>query len=372
MLKHYLKITLKNQAKNKVFSIINVLGLAIGIAVSILILNYVSFEFSFDKMHTKRDRIYRVESRFFEGDLLTDDWATSSFGYGSAISREMTGIENYVRIGVQNTEQTVSYKETRSRETGIAFAGSSFFSIFDFKLKEGAVNDQMKRPNTVVITEDVARRFFKDENPLGKVMTFASGSNFYNCEVTGVLEYFPKNSHIRFNYLISYETLPNFMKEFWYLHEAYTYLLLSPGKNPKEIEAGFPAMAEKYKTSPALKNKIWAVTLVPLEDIHLNPQKQYEREIKGNRKSLLTLIIIAVVILLTAWINYINLTTARSMARAKDIGIRKIAGKQAGDEPEGDNVYRKSGTGTRDQFCFSGRISSRYGGSLLCFEPSSG
>ena len=100
----------------------------------------------------------------------------------------------------------------------------------------------------------------------------------------------------------------------------------SAGKNPKEIESGFPAMAEKYKTSPALKNKIWAITLVPLENIHLNPQKQYEREIKGNRKSLINLIIIAVVILLAAWINYINLTTARSMERAKDIGIRKIAG----------------------------------------------
>jgi putative ABC transport system permease protein len=111
------------------------------------------------------------------------------------------------------------------------------------------------------------------------------------------------------------------MKEFWYLHEAYTYLLLAPGKNPKEIESQFPAMAEKYKTMNALKNKTWAVTLVPLKEIHLNPQKQYEREIKGNKNSLITLIFIAVIILLTAWINYINLTTARSMERAKDIGI---------------------------------------------------
>ena len=326
MFQHYLKIALRNQAKNKVFSVINVLGLAIGIAVSILILNYVSFEFSFDNMHIKRDRIYRVESRFYEGAVLTDDWATSSFGYGSAISREMTGIEDYVRIGMQNTEQTVSYKETRSRENGIAYTGPSFFTVFNFKLKDGAVNDQLKRPNTVVITQAVARRFFKEENPLGKMLTFAFGSNFYNCEVTGVLENFPKNSHIRLNYLISYETLPNYMKEFWYLHEAYTYLLLSPGISPKEIEARFPAMAEKYKTGNALKNKTWAVTLVPLNKIHLNPQKQYEKEIKGNKKSLITLIIIAVVILMTAWINYINLTIARSMERAKDIGIRKVAG----------------------------------------------
>ena len=326
MFRHNLTLALRNQLKNKVFSIINVLGLAIGLSVSILIINYVSFEFSYDNMHSKRGRIYRVESRFYEGNILTDDWATSTFGYGSAINREMTGVENFVRIGVQNSEQTVSYKEIRSRENGIAYTGPSFFSVFDFKLKTGAINDQLVRPNTVVITEDIALRFFKDENPIGKVLTFAKGTTFYNCEVTGILRNFPKNSHIRFNYLISYETLPVWMKDFWYLHEAYTYLLLVPGKNPKEIESQFPAMAEKYKTMNALKNKTWAVNLVPLKDIHLNPQKQYEREIKGNKKSLITLIFIAIVILLTAWINYINLTTARSMERAKDIGIRKVSG----------------------------------------------
>ena len=326
MFKHYLRTALRNQSKNKVFSIINILGLAVGISVSILILNYVSFEFSFDNMHPKKDRIYRVESRFYEGTVLTDNWATSSFGYGSAISREMAGIEDYVRIGMQNSEQTVSYKDIISRENGIAYTGPSFFTVFGFKLNTGAVNDQLKRPNTVIITKNVARRFFKQENPLGKMLTFASGSNFYNCEVTGVLDDFPENSHIRFNYLISYETLPNYMKEFWYLHEAYTYLLLSPGTNPKEIEAKFPAMAEKYKTGNALKEKRWAITLVPLDKIHLNPQKQYEKEIKGNKTSLIVLIVIAMVILLTAWINYINLTTARSMERAKDIGIRKVAG----------------------------------------------
>ena len=326
MFQHYWKMALRNQAKNKAFSLVNVLGLSIGLAVSLLIFNYVSFEFSFDNMHQKRDRIYRVESRFYEGNQLTDDWATSTFGYGSAISKEMTGVEDFVRIGMQNTEQVVSYKENRIRETGIAYVGPSCFSVFDFKLKEGAVNDQLKRPRTVVITEEVARRFFKDESPLGKILTFAAGSNFANYEVTGVLENFPPNSHIRFNYLISYETLPNWMKEFWYLHEAYTYLLLSPGKNPKEIEDQFPAMSEKYKTRPALKNKTWAVTLLPLEKIHLNPQKQYERELKGNKNSLITLIIIALVILITAWINYINLTTARAMERAKEVGIRKVAG----------------------------------------------
>ena len=326
MLQHYLKMAFRNQTKSKLFSVINLLGLSIGLAVSVLIINYVSYEFSFDKFHSKKDRIFRVESKFYENDRLTDDWATSSFGYGSAVASEMTGIEDYVRIGVQNTEQTVSYHEKRSRESGIAYAGNSFFNVFDFNLKEGAPNDQLVRPNTVIITESVANRFFQNRNPIGKLLTFASGTTFNQCEVTGIIEDFPTNSHIRFNYIISYETLPQWMRDFWYWHEAYTYLLLSPGKDPKEIEAKFPAMSEKYKTDDALKDKTWAVSLVPLKDIHLNPQKQYEKEVKGNRSSLFTLLIIAFVILLTAWINYVNLTTARSMERAKDVGIRKVSG----------------------------------------------
>ncbi|SMO60858.1 putative ABC transport system permease protein [Saccharicrinis carchari] len=326
MLKYYIKIALRDQAKNKLFSLINIIGLSVGLAVSVVIINYVSFEFSFDKMHQKKDRIYRVESQFYNGNQLTDNWGTSSFGYGSAISKEITGVEDFVRIGVHNTEQVVSYQEKRSRETGIGYADPSFFTIFDYKLKEGAYNDQLKRPNTVVITEAVAKQFFTNENPIGKLLTFATGTSFSDFEVTGILEDFPPNSHIRFNYLISYETLPQWLREFWYMHEAYTYLLLAPGKNPKEVEAQFPALAEKYKTADALKSKKWAITLTPLGKIYLNPQKQYEKEIKGNRKSLITLIIIAIVILLTAWINYINLTTARAMERAKDVGVRKVVG----------------------------------------------
>ena len=326
---HFIKMAFRNQLKNKLFSVVNIFGLAIGIAVTVLIINYVSFEFSFDRMHRKHDRIYRVESRFYEGDQLTDDWGTSSFGYGSAISNELTGIEAYVRIGVQNTEQTVIYHDKRLRESGIAYAGASFFSVFDFQLKDGSPDDQLVRPNTVVLTESAARNFFPHEDAVGKLLTFANGSGFQECEVTGVMNDFPKNSHIQFNYLISYETLPDWMRDFWFLHEAYTYLLLEPGQDPIAIEAAFPALAEKYNGDDVLSNKTWACTLVPLNDIHLNPQKQYERETKGNRRSLYTLIVIAIVILLTAWINYINLTTARSMERAKDVGVRKVSGAQS-------------------------------------------
>lgn len=325
---HYLKMALRNQSKNKLFSLVNLFGLAIGIAFTVLILNFVSFEFSFDQMHLKAERVYRVESRFYEGEQLTDDWGSSSFAYGKAMADEISGIEDFVRIGIHNPEQTVSYRDKRIRENGIAYTGPSFFSVFDFKLKAGKRDEQLQNPNTVVITESAARRFFPNEDPIGKILTFAKGSDFRDYEVTGVLEDFPLNSHIRFDYLVSYVSLPDWMREFWLLHEAYTYVLLAPGTMPKAVEDAFPAVADKYRPRDVLANKTWACTLVPLTEIHLNPQKQYERETKGNRRSLYMLMVIAAVILLTAWINYINLTTARSMERAKDVGIRKVSGAQ--------------------------------------------
>ncbi|MBL7968886.1 MAG: ABC transporter permease [Prolixibacteraceae bacterium] len=326
MITYYLKLALRNQARNKLFFFVNILGLAIGFATSLLIINYVCFEFNFDKMHSKRDRIYRVESQFFEGNVLTDNWATSSFGYGSAIKSEMSLVEDFVRIGVHNSEQVVAYREKRYRETAIVYVDPSFFKIFDFKLKTGDARDQLVRPNTVVITERVAQQFFGNENPIGKMLTFSSGASFNDCEVTGVMDDFPKNSHVRYNFLISYESLPDWQRNFWYWHEAYTYLLLSPGKDPKEVEAGFPAMTGKYKTAEALRNKKWGVSLVPLQQIHFTPQKQYEKESKGNKTSLVTLIVIALAILISAWINYINLTTIQGMERAREVGIRKVSG----------------------------------------------
>ncbi|MFT3934372.1 MAG: ABC transporter permease [Chitinophagaceae bacterium] len=326
MLRNYFKTAWRNLQKQKLFSLVNILGLAIGIAVTFLIINYTSHEFSFDNFHHNKDRIYRVESNFYEGNNLTDSWPTTSFGYGSAMKKEIPGIEDFTRIALNNTEQVVRYGDQKIRETGIAYTDPAFFRIFDFKLLLGDKTNALTKANSVVITQSSATQFFGNENPIGKILSFAKGERRTDCIVTGVIEDFPANSHIHFNYLIAYEGLPAWMKEFWYIHEVYTYVLLQPGVFPKTIEDKFPAMAEKYKTAEALKTKKWAVSLVPLTSIHLNPQKTYEAEIKGNKTSLITLIVVAIVILLTAWINYINLTTARSLERAKEVGIRKVAG----------------------------------------------
>ena len=144
--------------------------------------------------------------------------------------------------------------------------------------------------------------------------------------MTGIMEDMPINTHIRYNLLISYKTLPKWMDEYWYRHEVYSYVLLKSANLKTQVEEDFPVMAEKYKTEEALKNKTWAIQLTNLRDIHLNPQKAYEPEVKGNRSSIWVLICTALAILCIAWINYINMTVARSMERAKEIGIRRTSG----------------------------------------------
>ena len=320
MIGNYWNSAWRNLMKRKRFSFINIFGLAIGMASALLILTYVTFEFSFDKMHTKYDHIYRVQSTFHEGEVLTDYWASSSFGYGSAMKENLAGIEDYTRIGsLLQPEQIVKYGELTLRENQIAYAEPSFFRLFDFELLKGDKKTCLSMPGQVVITERIASKYFKDEDPIGKIFIFTGAYDKISCEVTGVMKEMPSNSHIHYSFLISYKSLPKYMQEYWYKHEAYTYVLLDSPERKAEIEREFPVMAEKYKTDEALKNKTWGVSLIPLADIHLTPQVGYEAETKGNRSSMIALIFAAIAILAIAWINYINLTVARSMERAKEV-----------------------------------------------------
>ena len=305
----------------------NILGLSIGMAAAFLILTYVAFEFSFDTMHSRKDRIFRVEACFYENGELTDDWATSSAGYGPAMKQNITGIDDVTRIGSQYyPEQIVKQGELLYRENGIAYADANFFNFFDFDLLKGDKDRCLASPGQVVITERIARKYFKDADPMGKILIFRSNEGETACEVTGVMKEMPANSHTRYHMLISMSTLPKWLHEYWYKHEVYTYVLLSSPAARAQVEEAFPVMAEKYKTEEALKTKTWAIKLVPLGDIHLNAQKSYEPETKGSRSSMIVLIFAALAILCIAWINYINMTVARSMERAKEVGIRRASG----------------------------------------------
>lgn len=326
MIGNYLLLTFRNLGRHKLFAAVNVISLAVGMAVALLILNYVVFERSYDSMHPDKERLYRVEAQFYEGNTLTDDWATSSYGYGPAMKRTIPGVEQVVRFDINNTEQIVRYGDRQYRENSVTSVDPSMFGMFGFRLKEGDPANALEGPNKVVITPYAAAKYFPGEDPMGKTLRFNSQNGELNCEVTGVLEEMPRNSQIQFDFFISWKTLPKWLDNYWYRHEVYTYVRLAPGTDPRKVEEAFTTMSETYKTEAALKNKTWKVVLNPVEEVHLTPWKQYEREAKGSRSTITTLILVALAILAIAWINYINLTTARSLERAREVGIRKVSG----------------------------------------------
>ena len=320
----YLSQVIKSQRARKSLSVINILGLSVCISAALLILLYVRFELSYDSFHDG-DRIYRVESRLYEGKVLTDNWATTAFGHGPVMSREIPGIEKFVRLTAQDREQVVTYQDKQFAEERYCFTEPAFFELFNFPIKRGEKTGQLVRPNTVVLTENAARRYFGEAEPLGKILTFRTATAEQHFEVTGVIDRMPANSHLQYDFLLSYSTIPKERQDIWYVHGVYTYVRLEPGKNPQEIADAFAAISDKYKTA-ALKHKDWRVELIPLKEIHLTPQKSYEKETKGSRTAVYILSVMAVALLLIGWVNALNLMVARFLERGKEFGVRKAFG----------------------------------------------
>lgn len=344
MARSFFTLLWRNLVRNKGYSFINIAGLSLGLAAFILISAYVHFERSYDRMYPDGDNIYRVESSFYRGAQLTDDWPTSTNGYGKAMKDNFPEIAAVTRINWNNSERVVSYKNTRFREAHVCFADTNFFSFFSYPLLKGNPATALKDVNTIAISASAAKRYFGDADPMGQFLEVGTIAGKLRCQVTGVFADLPVNSTMQFSCLISWASSPEWMRNTWYLHESYTFVKLSAGAAgaggsgsaeaarvaAASVEAKFPALAEKYKTGPALKELRWAIHLVPLADIHLNPAKQYEIEVKGNRRAVQFLSWVAFVILAIACVNYINLYTARAMERAKEVGIRKVSGARPG------------------------------------------
>lgn len=314
----------KSQRAKKSLSALNVFGLSVCIGAALLILFYVRFELSFDSFHDG-ERIYRVESRLYEGDRLTDNWATTTFGHAPVMYREIPGIEQYVRVTAQDREQEVTYNDRQFIEEHYCYTDPSFFELFNFPIIQGEKIGQLVRPHTAVITESAAHRYFADSNPIGKILTFKTPSSEQHIEITGVIADMPYNSHLRYDFLLSYSSLPEARRDIWYIHGVYTYVRLESGKNPQDIETAFHAISPKYKTS-ALKHKDWKVELIPLKDIHLTPRKSYEKEEKGSKTAIGILSVMAIALLLIGWVNALNLTIARYLERGREFGLRKVFG----------------------------------------------
>ena len=321
---NYISQVIRSQRVKKSLTLINITGLSVCIAAAVLIMLYVWSELSYDSFHDT-DRVYRVESRLYEGEMLTDNWATTAYGHAPAMNREIAGIEKYVRVTAQDREQVVNYFDRRFAEEHYCYTEPAFFEIFNFPIVKGEKTGQLVRPNTVVLTESAASRYFGEEDPIGKILTFSTSSSQQNFEVTGIIADMPVRSHLHYDFLLSYNTIPKERQDIWYIHGVYTYVRLMPGKTPGEIEQAFRDISDKYKTD-ALKHKTWAVELISLKDIHLTPQKAYEKEVKGSRTAVLILFVMSAILLLIGWANALNLTVARFLERGREFGLRKAFG----------------------------------------------
>ena len=325
MIKNYFKIAWRNIWKNKVFSAINIIGLAVGMAAFMLIMLFVSYEKSFDNFHTRN--IYRLNEVQTVGTAgATQKVALSMFPMGAALKQEFPEVKNYTRIHWMQKYQ-MTYGDKRVFLPQLFFVDSTFFKIFDFKVLRGDVNTALLRPHSVMLTEDAAKKIFGDADPMGKTINHF-GDDTSTFSVTGILANVPKNSQLQFDGLASFSTVYKpWMFTNWGGNWLNTYLDLAPGTNEAALNAKFPAFIIRHmgKDGP----KYMKLFTLPLKDVHANSADiglDYINYQKFDRKSTNLFAIIALIVLIIACVNFINLSTARSAERAKEVGIRKSIG----------------------------------------------
>lgn len=337
MIKNYLKIAWRNLWKNKLFSFINIIGLAVGVACCVLIFLYVQNELSYDKYNEKADRIYRITSVIFQ-ENKQDRFAPTSPITAQKIQDGFPEVEKIVRLNFAG--RLLSYKDKKFYDTKTVLADSTFFDIFSLPLLEGNPKKALSTPYSIVVTEKIAKKYFGNEPAVGKMLNL---SDTINIMVTGVMQDIPLNSHFNVDCIISRSTLfelaknnPNFSEENeknWLNCDSYSYLLL---KNKVDVKA-FESKVNKYltKETAGLKKDIgmWMnVAIQPLLDIHL--RSKLEHEFRGSKNSDISYVYIfsatAFLILLIACCNFINLSTAKSLNRSKEIGLRKVIGAKRG------------------------------------------
>ncbi|MEM8969583.1 MAG: ABC transporter permease, partial [Bacteroidota bacterium] len=335
MLKSYFTIAFRNLAKRKFYAGINILGLFIGLTSCLLIVLYIHHELSYDTMHTQADRIYRVglNTKFSDQELVT---TTTCPPLAFTAIEEFPEVENATRIFPFFGNQTIQHGETVIAEEKVYFADSTFFDVFSFQLLAGDPVTALTEPNTLVITEEMAQKYFGNELALGK--TLLVGDEKTPHEVTGVIENLPSNVHFHFNMLRSMASLGLSRAEEWTSNNIITYLLLHEGTSQASFEAKLPGLVEKY-VGPEIQQYLgisleafaqqgnrYGYFLQPLLDIHLYSNLDQELEPNGDITYVYILGAIAFVIILLACINFMNLATARSANRAKEVGVRKTLG----------------------------------------------
>lgn len=325
MLQNYLKIAFRSLWKYKTNSFVSVTGLSIGIGCFLLLTTYILHEIRYDRFQEKGDRIVRVNLFYQSGEGEPEHIAITPTGVAPVFSRQFEEIQSAVRLYVLSAGGAVAvqYKDQLYNEKKVLMADSSFFNIFSFPFVAGNPATALAQPNSVVIDETTAKKYFGNEAALGKTVRM---NDKLDMQVTGVIRDVPSYSHIKFNWLASYSTLPRSRTEAFDSANDYTYLLLKPNATVQALQAKVDQFVAKNLNNPQDPTLKVRLNLEPFEDIHLYSTAGNGMEAGGNYKYMYILSAVAILILLIACINFINLVTARSAIRAREVGVRKVMG----------------------------------------------
>ncbi len=333
MLKNYFTIAWRNTMRHKAYSAINIFGLAIGIAACLLILQYVLFELSYENFQVNKDQIYRVQQDRYDNGRLSTQWAAGAFAVGNSFKDAIPEVEDYVKV-VGNGRVTTEIKNQPIKIEKVYFASSSFFNVFTHPLLGGNKNTALKEPFTAALSETTARKLFGTTNVVGKPLVLNRNSNY---TITAVYKDAPVNTQLKPDILLSYATFVkwntdssgNGPETAWEWDGCLTYLLLRKGVNPAVVEKKFIPVADRFTHEDMKKfNAAVVYHLQPLKDIHLYSHYIMEPGENGDGKTVYLLLGIAFFIIVIAWVNYINLATARAITRAREVGVRKAIGSQ--------------------------------------------
>lgn len=334
MFKNFFITAIRNLLKHKSYLFINIIGLAIGLASFIFITLYVVHELSYDKFNSQYENMYRL---VIKGQMSGQDLhqAISAAPTARALIDDYPEIEKVVRISKFGA-WLIRYQDKRFNEDGIMFADSTFFDIFDYKLLRGNPKTALLNPRSMILTETFAEKYFGNEDPMGKSLNVEEDTIFYT--VTGIIQDIPENSHFQFDMLGSMNSIGQSRSDNWVSHNFYTYMVIKEGTSIPELEEKLQYMVEQY-VGPQIKEFLgitledfadagnyFGYYLQPIKDIHLRSNIQEEIEPNGSMAYVYIFSLIAIFILLIAIINFVNLSTARSSTRAKEVGVRKVTG----------------------------------------------
>ncbi|KEO74149.1 ABC transporter permease [Anditalea andensis] len=330
---NYIKIAFRNIVKTKLFSSINILGLTLGMVSFFLIILYVDFELSYDKFHANADNIYRVTHDRIVDGVLQYQKAQNFIPTGESMANDFPEVLDYTTLfhisgqsDIIMEHETETGERTRFSETEVYHVKGNIFNLFSLSIIDGQKDIRKLEPNTVMISQSMADKYFKSESPIGKNLSHNYADNYI---VVGVFEDIPENSHIHFDFLFAWQSISNDGNaedmNNWRWDGFYTYLLLDNQVDINALESKIPAFIDKYM-GDINENVRSVFHLQPMTSIHLESDLLAESKANGNKRTVYTMLILAILILTIAWINYVNLSTSKAMDRAKEIGVRKIVG----------------------------------------------